>query len=130
MEQRKAVLSFDLAKRLFDGNDENLKQLALDTYPELSPPTTEELFLDLLNGCVVTTVSDNRYTMFIKNGDWLFEYDKQVGAFRYSVDRVKVPIQKKIPTLCSYRLNYQIDILSRKHLGVAPLVVAGALDVR
>jgi len=37
-EERKAVLTFDLAKAMYEGNDEQLRQLALSTFPELNKP--------------------------------------------------------------------------------------------
>jgi hypothetical protein len=85
-EERKAVLSFELAKQMFESGDENLKRLALDTYPELGRVSAEERFLELLNGCTVE-ISDT-YVTFTKPEGWLFDYNKKNGYFYCQYYRV------------------------------------------
>lgn len=43
METRNAQLSFEIAQKLYAGNDENLRQLALNTYPELGMKITDRV---------------------------------------------------------------------------------------
>jgi hypothetical protein len=85
-EERKAVLSFELAKQMYEGSDEPLRQLALDTYPELGKISSEEKFLEMLNGCTVE-ISDTCVT-FNKPEGWMFQYNKKNGYFWCQYDRV------------------------------------------
>ena len=85
-KERKAVLSFELAKQMFEGSDEQLKQLALNTYPELGKVSAEARFLELLNGCNVD-VRDT-YVTFTKPEGWMFQYSTKNGIFWLQYYRV------------------------------------------
>ena len=85
-EERKAVLSFELAKQMYEGSDEQLRQLALSTFPELGKISAEARFLEMLNGCTVE-VSDT-YVIFTKPEGRMFQYNKKNGNFWCQYHRV------------------------------------------
>jgi len=113
-KERNAVLSFELAKQMFEGSDEQLKRLALDTYPELGKISAEEKFLEMLNGCTIK-ISD-MYITFNKPEGWMFYYNKKNNDFWCQYDRVWSVFQ------CEYGHNWQkfselCVSMVEKHLG-------------
>lgn len=87
-QERNAVLSLEVAKKMFEGDDSQLKQLALDTYPELGKKSAEDRFLELFNGCMVEKPKDGNSMFYHRNGDWYFDYDFKNGYFWCQYDRV------------------------------------------
>jgi len=98
-KERKVVLSFELAKQMYEGSDDKLKRLALDTYPELGRVSPEARFLELLTGCVVEVTKYG--VIFNKPEGWMFEYDKKNGYFLCQYERVRSVFNSE------YRYNWQ-----------------------
>jgi uncharacterized protein RhaS with RHS repeats len=63
MEKRKIKIGLETAQRWYGSSDEELKQLALQTWPEVAEVKLPERWDDLkeIKGCFVTSTSDVRY---------------------------------------------------------------------
>lgn len=60
MEERNIKITIETAERLYNGSDEELKALAIQTYPELNKPKWAEKWYDLkeVNGFYVNSMSE------------------------------------------------------------------------
>jgi hypothetical protein len=63
MEKRKIKIGLETAQRWYGSSDEELKQLAVQTWPEVAEVKLPERWEDLkeIKGCFVTSTSDVRY---------------------------------------------------------------------
>jgi hypothetical protein len=63
MEKRKIKIGLETAQRWYGSSDEELKQLAVQTWPEVAWVKLPERWEDLekIEGCFVTSTSDVRY---------------------------------------------------------------------
>ena len=76
MKSRKIVLSFEKAKEWFNGSDQSLKTLALETYPELNKKITDRIktFDDVLTELKITPEAFEvvRNTLNVEGFKYLF----------------------------------------------------------
>jgi len=125
-KERNAVLTFEVAKQMYEGSDEQLKQLALSTFPELGKPSAEERFLKILNGCEID-ISGTIIT-FSKNNYWLFQYNPKNRYFYCHRFRVWSPFESD-----HYNWNLfetLIKSMVEKHLGWDRIILEVATTKR
>jgi hypothetical protein len=117
--ERTAVLTLENAKRMFNGNDPVLKQLALDTYPQLSETkiSAEDKFLELFNGCTVERLKDINRIIYHRDGVSFFEYSEYQEYFWIKYDSVWSVIQKEYG-LSGNEVRTFMEEMVAKHLNI------------
>jgi hypothetical protein len=97
METRNAVLTIESAKKMFESGDENLRQLALDTFPELRGLQKWEE-LDRISGYYVNSDSEiyeisGKPTKYVVHSN-IFAEENQAEGFGLAAPRLTQVVKR------------------------------------
>lgn len=87
---KQITMTLELAKEMYNSNNEQLKKLALETFPEVDETKIfKELFLDMWFGCTLHRDIEYPNSVFLmKNGEVWFEQDFKNGCLHCRYDKV------------------------------------------